>query len=608
MVRYFFRPEASRLPLLALLAGGIGVLCGLVAFALQRLIGFFLHLFFFGEVGSRLIEPVGSRLGPWIVLVPAAGGFVVGFFIKYGSPKLKGHGIPEAMEAVLTKESRIPLRVAILKPLSAAIAIGSGGPFGAEGPIIQTGGAFGSVVGQLVSVSAAERKILLASGAAAGMAATFGTPIAAVILAIELLTFEFRVRSFIPLVIATTAATAVRFRVIGTTPMFSVPPHTFGSAGDLPLYLGLGIVAGIVSVVISRGLYLVEDLYDRSGWNEIVCPTVGGLAVGLIALAQPKVLAVGYEWISDILSGKYTAAVLAGLFLAKLLAWWLALGSGTSGGVLAPLLMMGGAVGGLFGAGVRAVAPGVSVSPGTFALASMAAVFGASSRAPFSAIVFAFELTRSYEAILPIMLTCVVAEAVTFAVMEHSIMTEKLARRGLPVRQDYEVDPLSSVTVAQAMTKDVLSVPADALATDVLAERLSPREPKHQGYPVVDGEGRLVGVITRGDLLKVAADDTRSVRQLLARPPIVAYPDETLAHAAARMLEMEIGHLPVVDRREPGKLIGYLSRTDVLAGRRALLASDVASPGNLFAAMSSRLRRTAAAAKAPGETHNEEKE
>ncbi len=586
-MRYFFRPEAARLPLLALLAGIVGVVCGLVAFALQRLIGFFVHLFFFGEIATRLIEPAGNRLGLWMPLIPAAGGFVVGFFIKYGSAKLKGHGIPEAMEAVLTKESRIPLRVAILKPISAAIAIGSGGPFGAEGPIIQTGGAFGSVIGQVVSVSSAERKILLASGAAAGMAATFGTPIAAVILAIELLTFEFRVRSFIPLVIATTAATAVRFRVIGTAPMFAVPPHAFGSAEELPLYLGLGLAAGIASVIISRGLYWVEDLYDRTGWNEIVCPTVGGLAVGLIALAQPKVLAVGYAWISDILAGKFTASVLAGLLLAKLVAWWLALGSGTSGGVLAPLLMMGGAVGGLFGAGVRALAPAVTISPGTFALAAMAAVFGASSRAPFSAIVFAFELTRDYQAILPIMLTCVVAEAVTFAVMEHSIMTEKLARRGLPVQHEYEVDPLSSMTVGQAMTRDVSSVSADAPAAAVLAEKLAPQEPKHQGYPVLDRDGLLVGVVTRGDLMKVAPGDSRSIRELLAGPPIVAYPEETLAQAAARMLEKEIGHLPVVERREPRRLIGYLSRSDVLAGRRALLASDVTSPGNLFAQVGS---------------------
>lgn len=595
-LKRFFRPEAARLPLLSLLAALVGVACGFMAWALQRLIGFFIHLFFFGQIGTRLIEPLNHHLGLWVVVVPAAGGFLVGFFIKYGSAKLKGHGIPEAMEAVLTNESRIPLRVAILKPISAALAIGSGGPFGAEGPIIQTGGAIGSVIGQVLSVSAAERKILLAAGAAAGMAATFGTPLAAVILAIELLMFEFRVRSFIPLVIATTLATAVRFQLIGTAPMFTVPPHRFGSLRDLPLYFLLGLVAGLASVVISKGLYLVEDFYDRTGWNEIIRPAAGGLVVGLLALAQPKVLAVGYTWISDILFGRYTAAVLAGLLIAKLVAWWFALGSGTSGGVLAPLLMMGGSVGGLVGYGIRAVFPALAgtITPGALALAGMAGVFGACARAPFSAIVFAFELTRDYGSILPVMLTCVVAESVSFAIMKDSIMTEKLARRGLSVNFEYEVDPLAEVPIGTVMTKNVKILPADEPASEALAELHSPDEPLHQGYPVVDREGRLLGVLTRGDLIRIGANDAHRVRDLIARPPVVAYPDETLAGAAARMLAEGVGHLPVVERKHPEKLIGCVSRSDVIAGRRAMLTEDIPRPGNLFASMNSFFRRGAA--------------
>ena len=370
-----------------------------------------------------------------MILVPVVGGLIVGFMAKYGSEKIKGHGIPEAMEAVLTSRSRIEAKVAILKPLSAAIAIGTGGPFGAEGPIIQTGGAVGSLFGQFIATTASERKVLLACGAGAGMAATFNTPIAGVILAIELLLFEFRARSFIPLVIATTLATSVRWFLLGQHSMFSMDPHVlFDPIHGLPYYLLLGVICGFAAVGFTKFLYWVEDLFDHLPINDLWHPAIGAFFLGVIGFFIPRVLGVGYDTISDILHNNLALKVLVLLMIFKALALVVSLGSGTSGGLLAPMFMSSAALGGVFAMIINHFLPGAHLSPGAYALVAMGAVFGAAARATFALIVFAFEITRNYDSVLPLMITCVIADMIALRYLPSSIMTEKLTRPYRPHR------------------------------------------------------------------------------------------------------------------------------------------------------------------------------
>ncbi len=420
-------PASFRMVLVSFLSAGIGLIAGLVAFALYKLIGLFANLCFYHRWSTDFVSVRFHTLGLWVIVVPVVGGIIVGFMAKYGSSKIKGHGIPEAMEAVLFNRSRIQPRVAILKPISAAIAIGTGGPFGAEGPIIQTGGAVGSLVGQLFHTTGSERKVLLACGAAAGMSATFNTPIAGVILAIELLLFEFKSRSFIPLVIASTIATAVHMQLMGSGPMFTVKEMAFGIPGTLPYYLVLGLLCGLAAVGFSRLLYWTEDQFEKLPLDELWWPAIGALGLGMIGYFVPRVLGVGYDTISDILNGSLVLKVLLVVMVAKAAALVISLGSGTSGGLLAPMFMSSAAMGGTFATGINWIFPSAHLSPGAFALVAMGAVFGAASRATFAFIIFAFEITRDYNSVLPLMLVSVIATGVAVLLEpKASIMTEKL--------------------------------------------------------------------------------------------------------------------------------------------------------------------------------------
>src|SRR5437588_7464743 len=408
----FSEPAQFRIVLMSFLAAAVGLVAGIVAYILYKLIGLFTNLFFFHEVSTKFRSVGGHHLGWWVILVPVAGGLVVGVMAKYGSSKIKGHGIPEAMEAVLVNRSRIEPKVALLKPISAAIAIGTGGPFGAEGPIIQTGGALGSLVGQVLHTTAVERKVLLACGAAAGMSATFNTPIAGVILAIELLLFEFKSRSFIPLVIASTLATAVHMQLLGPGPMFQVGAMDFSIPRGLPFYLVLGLLCGLVAVAFSRLLYWVEDQFEKLPVDELWWPAIGALGLGIIGFFVPRVLGVGYDTISDILNGSLALKLLLVVMLAKAVALILSLGSGTSGGLLAPMFMSSAALGGVYALLMNRLFPSAALAPGAFALVAMGAVFGAASRATFTFIIFAFEITRDYNSVLPLMLVSVIADGV----------------------------------------------------------------------------------------------------------------------------------------------------------------------------------------------------
>src|SRR4051812_38156980 len=442
----------------SLLAAVIGLSAGVIAYLLYNLIGLFTNIFFFHRIAFAFPSLQTHQLGAWVIVVPVIGALIVGVLAKYGSSKIRGHGIPEAMEAVLVNRSRIEPKVAILKPISAAIAIGTGGPFGAEGPIIQTGGALGSLLGQVVHTTAAERKVLLACGAAAGMAATFSTPIAAVIIAIELLLFEFKSRSFIPLVIASTLATSVHTQLMGRGPMFSVGDLDFAIPRALPFYLVLGVLCGFAAVGFSKLLYWVEDQFEKLPLDDMWWPAIGALGLGIIGYFVPRVLGVGYDTISDILTSSLVLKTLILVMVFKSLALVVSLGSGTSGGLLAPMFMSSAAMGGTFAMLADMAFPSAHLAPGAFALVAMGAVFGAASRAAFTFIIFAFEITRDYNAVLPLMLVCVIADGVAMLFTRTSIMTEKLARRGLRIHQDYEADILQQVAVAETMDREPVSI------------------------------------------------------------------------------------------------------------------------------------------------------
>ena len=571
--------------LVSLLSAGIGLLAGLVAYALYHLIGFFTNVFFFHRIAVDFTSARLNTLGPWVIITPVIGGIIVGIMAKYGTSKIRGHGIPEAMEAVLVNRSRIEPRVAILKPISAAIAIGTGGPFGAEGPIIQTGGALGSLVGQVFHTTAAERKVLLACGAAAGMSATFNTPIAGVILAIELLLFEFKSRSFIPLVIASTLATAVHLQLLGKGPMFSVGKVDFGVPHALPFYLVLGVICGLAAIVFSNALYWVEDMFEKLPIDEMWWPAIGALGLGIIGFFVPRVLGVGYDTISDILNNNLPLKLLLIVMIAKAVALIVSLGSGTSGGLLAPMFMSSAALGGVYAMAADKIFPGANLAPGAFALVAMGAVFGAASRAAFTFIIFAFEITRDYNSVLPLMLVTVIADGVAMLFTRTSIMTEKLARRGLRIHQDYEADILQQVSVGETMDKDVPTVSPNMPVAE-LAERIAKHDTllsRHQGIPIVNGGGKLVGIVTRSDVLRALEKDSSgamTVEEAGSKRLIVTYPDELIYEAAAKMLRNNIGRLPVVDPKDPTKLVGYIGRPGILAARvRRLNEEHLREPG-----------------------------
>jgi CIC family chloride channel protein len=579
-------PAPFRLLLVSFLAAGVGLVAGIVAFALCKLIGLFTNLFFFHRWSADFSSAQHNHLGWLVMVVPVIGGLIVGVMAKYGTAKIKGHGIPEAMEAVLFNRSRIAPRVAILKPISAAIAIGTGGPFGAEGPIIQTGGAIGSLVGQAFHTTAVERKVLLACGAAAGMSATFNTPIAGVILAIELLLFEFKSRSFIPLVIASTLATAVHMQLLGVGPMFQVAAMDFAIPRGLPFYLVLGLICGLAAVGFSKLLYWVEDQFDKLPVSDVWWPAIGALGLGIIGFFVPRVLGVGYDTIGDILNGQLAWKLLLVVMLAKAAALAVSLGSGTSGGLLAPCFMWSAAMGGIFAMSANHLLPKSHLSPGAFALVAMGAVFAAASRATFTFIIFAFEITRDYNSVLPLMLVSVIADGIAMLLMPHSsIMTEKLARRGLRVHQDYETDVLSQTHVAETMDKELPTILAGTKVV-ALAARIAQHDPavaRHEALLILDDAGKLSGIITRGDLLRALEKDslgTITVQEAGNTHLVVAYPDELVSQAAAKMLRHNVGRLPVVDRADPRKAVGYLGRSGVMAARlRRFHDEHVREPG-----------------------------
>lgn len=575
------RTSPRRITYLSFLAVLLGLAAGGAAWLLVALIALLTNLAFFGRVAYDLPSMSALEPSPRVVLVAVAGALVVALFARW-SPIIKGHGIPEAMESVLHRQSRVEPRTAIAKPLSAAIAIGTGGPFGAEGPIIVTGGSLGSLLGQLLGVSPSERKILLACGAAGGMAATFGAPIASVVLATELLLFEFSTRAFIPTAIAAAVAGGIHSTVFGNGPLFTVPDHGFAGLADLPLFVPLGLLCGLLAVVLSKGLFLVEAAFRRLPLNEFWHPVIGAVGFGVVGLFVPEVLGVGYDQIDAVLAGGMAAGALATLAGAKLLAWWLALGSGTSGGTLAPVLLISGSFGALVGSVTLELVPDSELSAGAFALVAMAATFGAATRATLTSIVFVFELTRDFDAILPLILASVLADLVGAWLLPNTLMTEKLHRRGHRVSTDLHSDVMANTPVAEVMSAPVVTVSVDmapADAVDIVAAN------GHSAYPVVSADGELRGIVSRNELLSDEALGASTLADIARSDVVTVDRDATVGDVSRLMIAEGVDHVPVVERS--GRLVGMCTRTDILKAAGKLLSADQPEAGWL-----SRLRST----------------
>lgn len=552
----------KRLLLLAWMAVFTGGAGALAAWVLLRMIALFTNLAYFQRVGW-LLPSFPAHLPIWTIGVPVVGSLVIGFMARYGSEKIRGHGIPEAIEAILIGQSRIEPRVALLKPISSAISIGTGGPFGAEGPIIMTGGALGSLFAQLFHLSSAERKTLLVSGAAAGMTAVFGTPIAAVLLAVELLLFEWKPRSFVPVATAAIVAAVCRPYLIGVGALFpyaGIPTMPWWGLGACAV---VGVVAGLQSSLMTVCLYAVEDMFRKLPIHWMWWPTLGGLVVGIGGYLDPAVLGVGYDNIRALLAGGFTLHSATSLLFGKMAVWIVSLSSGTSGGVLAPLLIMGGALGFLeshilpFG------------DAGFWALLGMSAILGGTMRAPLTATFFAVELTGNTHILLPLLTASVAAFALTVLVMKRSILTERIARRGLHLTREYGIDPFLDTRVRDIMSQSVDTLPATMSVSEAVAFFTnSEGSTRHKSYPVVNSDGLVVSIVSRADILRWSQEGWRDGEVLgdVGSAPVIGYPEELVGQLADRMATSDVGRVPIVER-EGGKLVGLVARRDLLRVR-----------------------------------------
>ena len=560
-----------RVLFISALSIGVAFAAGIIARVLVGMIALVTNAAFLHRYSWEKVAPAAHHLGGWVVIVPALGGLIVGVMARYGSKAIRGHGIPEAMEQVLTNQSRIPPRLTFLKPLSAAIAIGTGGPFGAEGPIIATGGALGSLLGQVLGTTSAERKTLLAAGAAAGMAATFGSPVSAVLLAVELLLFEFRSRSIIPVALASATAAGVRMAFVGPAPVFAMPQLNHPSGLALAFYIALGGLIGWVATFVTRAVYAVEDAFEKLPIHWMWWPALGGLLVGGVGYFAPHTMGVGYDNIEHILQGNLTGQALLVLFVLKFVSWSVSLGSGTSGGTLAPLFTIGGGLGATLGALAAPLLPSVGIDPRIAGLVGMAAIFAGASRALLASVVFAFETTLQPLGLLPLLGGCTAAYLVSCFLMRNTIMTEKIARRGIRVPSEYAADFLDQIWVGDVATREVVTVGATDRLQDLRTWLDSGvAGTRHDGFPVLDEADRLIGVITRREIFDKQQLADTPVRNLLKRAPAVAFETSSLREAADLMVTAGVGRLPVVSQAERSQVVGILTRSDLLTahGRR----------------------------------------
>lgn len=559
-----------RLITLSLLCVLVGVISAFVADALLALIGFFTNLFYYGRFSFQFVSPANNELGLAAVAVPAVGGLLVGLMAKFGSERIRGHGIPEAIESILVNKSKIEPRVAVLKPVATAISIGSGGPFGAEGPIIMTGGAFGSVFAQFLRLASTERKTLLVAGAAGGMAATFNAPVSAILLSVELLLFEWKPRSLIPVGVASVTATLVRGVLITTSPLFPIAPTPLPNAPIVLSAMLVGVVAGLAATLLTYVVYGAEDAFRRLPIHWMWWPVVGGLVVGVGGLFAPRALGVGYDTINAMLLGNVALGIIAVLAIVKATIWAVSLGSGTSGGVLAPLLIIGGAMGTL----ESHVLPFGTLP--LWVLVSMGAMLGGMMRAPFTGAVFCLELTHDVNALLPLVAATLVADGVTVFTMKRSILTEKVARKGVHVAREYSVDLLEFVTVKSVMHPDFITLSGESSLQEVMVAYRKSKD-RAVGFPVVNANGFAIGYLPPRVIQAMLGEDPvkeARVKDLIPRYSPVAFGDEPLRVAADRMATADVQGMPVIDRGDPRRIVGVISRDDIFTARVLWFAEE----------------------------------
>ncbi|HEY4250524.1 MAG TPA: chloride channel protein [Roseomonas sp.] len=563
-----------RVLMLVLMAVLVGTGGTAAAWVLLRAIALTTNLIWFGTLSTRSMPMALAQPGVWMVLAPVLGGLVIGLMARFGSEKIRGHGIPEAIEAILIGGSRMQPKVAVLKPMSSAISIGSGGPFGAEGPIIMTGGAIGSLFAQCFHLSAAERKTLLVAGATAGMTAIFGTPIAAVLLAVELLLFEWKPRSLIPVITACAVSAGLRPLLFESGALFPFAGQLDLAWWGLLLAVGVGIATGLLSGLLTGLLYKAEDLFSELPMHWMWWPAIGGVFIGLGGLIEPRALGVGYDVIGDLLGNHMTGHEVALILLVKSVIWIIALASGTSGGVLAPLLIFGGCAGWLEGQ----ILPG---DAGAWALIGMAAMMGGTMRSPLTGILFAVELTGDLALLGPLLAATGASYAVTVLLLKRSILTEKIARRGQHIVREYSIDPFELLRVAEVMVKDVETLPASMRVDDAVAyfsgEAPDSGGKRRKSYPILDDAGRVAGMVGRADVLRWRAEeahgDTTLFDRVSDRSLVVGWPDEPVAHLADRMVAADLGRVPVVDRAS-GQLVGLVARKDLLRIRATARSAE----------------------------------
>ena len=569
-----FTTGARVIPI-SLAAIGIGILSSLVAWVLLKLIGLFTNVFYYHRFDTSFVSPAGNHLGAYAIAVPVVGSLIVGLMARYGSERIRGHGIPEAIESILMNGSRVRPRLAILKPLSAAISIGSGGPFGAEGPIIMTGGAFGSMISQFFHFTSIERRTLLVAGASAGMSATFAAPLSSILIGVELLLFEWKPRSAIPVALACAAACTARRYLLGLGPLFPVPSHPafIGLAGLAGCVIA-GIAAGALSAVLTLGVYAAEDAFNKLPIHWMWWPAIGGVFVGVGGLIFPQALGVGYDTIRTLLQGNVPLTLFAGVLLVKSAIWMISLGSGTSGGVLAPLLMMGAALGGIESIFLP------QFGQGFWPLVSMGAILGGTMRSPFTGIVFALELTHDFNMLMPLVVACFLADGFTVLTLKRSILTEKISRRGYHLSREYAVDPLEILFVREVMRTNVVVLPDSGTLEEAYRMIRSTQSPKGQHlFPVLDSGTRLVGVVTRNQLVRLF-EETPAVAPMIhlseiaTRNPHTAFEDEPLRIVVNRMAESNFTRFPVLDARGEGRIVGMVSLNDLLRARSRNLEEE----------------------------------
>jgi len=563
----------KRLLQISLLSVLVAVAISIIAKVLISLINLVTNISFYGSFSLGFNSPAYNNLGLWVILIPAIGGILVGIMALYGSKAIRGHGIPEAMEQILTNQSKIKPSIAILKPISSAIAIGTGGPFGAEGPIIATGGALGSTLGQLFKITSNERKIILAAGATAGMSAIFGTPIAAIFLAIELLLFEFSPKAILPVALACITGAAGHQLLFESGPVFPMPDLIIPSNLALGIYSFIGIIIGFISLGLTKIVYYIEDAFEKLPVHWMWWPAIGGLAVGFIGYFAPHTLGVGYENITSMLSGTAPMTIMLSLCFFKFLSWAIALGSGTSGGTLAPLLTIGGAAGAILGSVIITLFPNSGLSIPMSALVGMSAMFAGASRAYLTSITFALEATMQSNALLPLLGACTGSYLVSFFFMENTIMTEKIARRGVYTPDSYEPDILRRMTVADVIKQDLLVLSANNSIGEIRDFfETNPTTENH--FLVVDDKGSFEGAITISNIYNKNIDPASPITMIIKKELPLVQSSANLAKAVELMSACNEELLPVISSNKGHTVIGVLTYKDVLTAYKAHLVEN----------------------------------